>query len=67
MATTKGIRFGVKGKGVFPNAGVFVKNPCDAKTAGIIVEGMNQIKELLMESGEPDAIEIASRIVAERR
>jgi hypothetical protein len=67
MATTKGIRFGVKGKGMFPNTTVFVKNPCDAKTADIIVEGMAQMKELLMASGNPDAIEIASRIVAERR
>lgn len=67
MANNKGIRFGVKGKGLFPNAGILVKNPCDAKTAGIIVNGIYQIKILLVQTGNLDAIDLASKLEAEYR
>ena len=67
MALNKGIRFGVRGKGFFPNAGILVRNPCDAKTAAIVVNGIDQIKALLVQTGNPDAIELASKLVAEYR
>jgi hypothetical protein len=67
MALNKGIRFGVRVGGMFKNAGILVKNPCDTKTAAIVINGIDQIKTLLVETGNPDAIELASKLVAEYR
>jgi len=67
MALNKGIRFGVKVGGLFKNAGILVKNPCDAKTASIVINGIDEIKTLLVQTGNPDAIDLASKLVAEYR
>jgi hypothetical protein len=60
---TKSIRFGVKGSGMFPNAGVFVKS-LPANQADLVVEGITRLKVDLVRMGNAD---LAGKLVAEYR
>lgn len=57
------IRFGVKGSGMFPNAGIFVKSLPDDQ-ARLVVEGLVKLKTELIRMGNSD---LANKLVAEYR
>lgn len=60
----KGIRFGIKRGGIFPNAGVLVRNPISDDEAVIIVKGIEQIQRTLRSMGSDD---LADLLIAEYR
>jgi hypothetical protein len=57
------IRFGIKGAGMFPNAGIFVKSLPEDQ-AKLLVEGLVGLKSELIRMGNSD---LASKLVAEYR
>ena len=57
------IRFGIKGAGMFPNAGVFVKSLPEDQ-ARLVVEGLVKLKTELDRMGNSD---LAGKLVAEYR
>jgi predicted Fe-Mo cluster-binding NifX family protein len=57
------IRFGIKGVGMFPNAGIFVKSlPEDQAT--LVIEGLIKLRAELARMGNHD---LADKLVAEYR
>ena len=57
------IRFGIKGAGMFPNAGVFVKSLPEDQ-ARLVVEGLVKLQTELDRMGNSD---LAGKLVAEYR
>jgi hypothetical protein len=57
------IRFGIKGAGMFPNAGIFVKSLPEDQ-AKLLVEGLLNLKTELARMGNTD---LANKLVAEYR
>ncbi len=60
---TISIRFGIRGAGMFPNAGIFVKSLPEDQ-ARLVVEGLEKLKTELIRMGNP---ELANKLVAEYR
>lgn len=60
---TISIRFGVKGTGMFPNAGIFVKSLPEDQ-ARLLIDSLVHLKAELTRLGNPD---LANKLVAEVR